>query len=91
MMLKDLSSTFEMSECLYTFALYDNPMNVTSRWDMKFTDIYLFAADIQWRLDTHWGLWISNVVSQTKSIFMYSSPFVIGPVKYRSSSTMPMP
>ena len=69
-MTKDLLSTFNMSECLYTFALYDTPTNVTrstamiyspkyrpkdsitepnpepSRWDMKFTNIYLFAADI---------------------------------------------
>ena len=29
MMLKALSSTFDMSECLYTFELYDTPTNVT--------------------------------------------------------------
>ena len=28
MMLKTLSSTFDMYECLYTFVLYNTPMNV---------------------------------------------------------------
>ena len=35
----------------------------SSRWDMKFPDISSFAADIQWRLDSHWGFWISHMVS----------------------------
>ena len=85
-MLEALLSTFDVSECLYTFALYDTPMNVTrsvyrlsipkyvtrdsstesnpesSRWDVKFPEFSSFAVDIQWRLDPHWGFWISHVV-----------------------------
>ena len=92
MMLKALSSTFDMSTCLYTFELYYTPKNVTSsttrlsspkdvlrdlstesnmessRWDMRFTKISSFPADIQRRLDPHWGFWIRHMVSLTKSI-----------------------
>ena len=114
-MLKALLSRFNMSECFYTFALYDAPMNFTSstarlsspmyvprdsstetnlessRWDMKLPDISSFAADIQWRLDTHWGFWIIHVVSRTKSISKTYPPLGLGPVKSRSRSVMPMP
>ena len=53
----------------------------SSIWDMKFTDISLFAADIQWRLDPHWGFWINHLVSQTNSILTSSSPLGLGLVK----------
>ena len=113
-MLKALLSMFDMSECLYTFALYDILMNVTIsttrlsspkyvprdlgtesnpesiRWDMKFPDIYSFAADIQWRLYPHWWFYISHIVFRIKSILTSSLPLGLRPVKSWIRSVMPM-
>ena len=115
MMLKTLLSTFDMSGCLYTFALYNIPMNFnsstarisspkyipidfstklnleSSRWDMKFPNIYSFAEYIQWRLDPHWGFYIIHVVSPTNSILTSSSLLRLVPVKSWSMLVISMP
>ena len=58
---------------------------------MKFPDISLFVVYIQWRLDPHWGLCISHVVSQTNSIFTYYSLLGLGKVKSQSRLVMTIP
>ena len=68
------SSTSRLSSTKYVASYSSRESDLESiRWDMKFPDISSFAADIQWRLDTHWGFWISHVASRTKSIFTSSS------------------
>ena len=43
------------------------------------------------KVDPHWGLWVSHVLPQTKSISTSSFPLVLGPLKFCSSLMKPMP